>query len=98
MKLIRAEKRISIVYALYIVLIFFLICSFITFVININDNAGIIPIIFVLLTLIFLIDAFSIQQTKYGYSSGEYTMNFKFWTFLLSLFNAFLFVLSFIVL
>ena len=98
MKLIRAEKKITLFFVFYAVLIFLLICSFIKFLININMNAGILPIIFILLTIIFLMDSFSMHQQKYGYSNGEYTMNFKFWTFLLSVFNALLFVLSFVVL
>ena len=99
MKLNRAEKKLSILYAIYCILLFLLTCCFITFAININNNMGILPVIFFLLSFIILFEAFEVKPLRIGYSNNvQYILNFNIVTLLLLFVNIFLLILSYVVL
>ena len=98
MKLNRAEKKLSILFIFYCILVFLLFCCFVTFAININTNMGILPVIFFLLSFIILFEAFDVKQIKLGYTNAEYVLGFKIGTLLLFIINILLLVLSYIVL
>lgn len=99
MRIDRSKREIYVVFALITIITFLLIVGFITFVINVNENKGIIPLIFLLLTIFYFLMFINTAFIRsISYENKNEATRLKFIFCIMSLVCLSLYALSFIVL
>lgn len=98
MKLKRSEKRQTFLFVLIIIAMMLILSCFITFLINIDKNIGIIPLIFILLSFYSLLTFFYhlIYSSKVIFRKTKYEIKIRYIIFFIV--NVILSIFSIIVL